>query len=114
MEARAVLRYARISPRKVKIVLDLIRNKPANVAMGILNNTPKAASEYLTKLLASAIANAENNNGMNRENLYVAECYADKGPTMKRIQPRAQGRAYRIEKRQCHICLLYTSPSPRD
>ena len=72
MEARAVLRYARISPRKVKIVLDLIRNKPANVAMGILNNTPKAASEYLTKLLASAIANAENNNGMNRENLYVA------------------------------------------
>ena len=61
MEARAVLRYARISPRKVKIVLDLIRNKPANVAMGILTNTPKAASEYLTKLLASAIANAENN-----------------------------------------------------
>ena len=106
MEARAVLRYARISPRKVKIVLDLIRNKPANVAMGILNNTPKAASEYLTKLLASAIANAENNNGMNRENLYVAECYADKGPTMKRIQPRAQGRAYRIEKRQCHITVV--------
>ena len=106
MEARAVLRYARISPRKVKIVLDLIRNKPANVAMGILNNTPKAASEYLTKLLASAIANAENNNGMNRENLYGAECYADKGPTMKRIQPRAQGRAYRIEKRQCHITVV--------
>ena len=106
MEARAVLRYARISPRKVKIVLDLIRNKPANVAMGILNNTPKATSEYLTKLLASAIANAENNNGMNRENLYVAECYADKGPTMKRIQPRAQGRAYRIEKRQCHITVV--------
>ena len=106
MEARAVLRYARISPRKVKIVLDLIRNKPANVAMGILNNTPKAASEYLTKLLASAIANAENNNGMNRENLYVAECYADKGPTMKRIQPRAQGRAYRIEKRMSHITLV--------
>ena len=106
MEARAYLRNARISPRKVKIVLDLIRNKPANVAMGILNNTPKAASEYLTKLLASAIANAENNNGMNRENLYVAECYADKGPTMKRIQPRAQGRAYRIEKRQCHITVV--------
>ena len=106
MEEGAVLRYARISPRKVKIVLDLIRNKPANVAMGILNNTPKAASEYLTKLLASAIANAENNNGMNRENLYVAECYADKGPTMKRIQPRAQGRAYRIEKRQCHITVV--------
>ena len=111
MEARAVLRYARISPRKVKIVLDLIRNKPANVAMGILNNTPKAASEYLTKLLASAIANAENNNGMNRENLYVAECYADKGPTMKRIrpkriQPHAQGRAFKILKRTSHITLV--------
>ena len=76
MEARAVLRYARISPRKVKIVLDLIRNKPANVAMGILNNTPKAASEYLTKLLASAIANAENNHDMDKNKLYVAECYA--------------------------------------
>ena len=74
MEARAVLRYARISPRKVKIVLDLIRNKPANVAMGILNNTPKAASEYLTKLLASAIANAENNHDMDKNKLYVAEC----------------------------------------
>ena len=72
MEARAVLRYARISPRKVKIVLDLIRNKPANVAMGILNNTPKAASEYLTKLLASAIANAENNHDMDKNKLYVA------------------------------------------
>ena len=102
MEARAVLRYARISPRKVKIVLDLIRNKPANVAMGILNNTPKAASEYLTKLLASAIANAENNNGMNRENLYVAECYADTGP----IHPHAQGRAFKIRKRTSHITLV--------
>lgn len=77
MEARAVLRYARISPRKVKIVLDLIRNKPANVAMGILNNTPKAASEYLTKLLASAIANAENNHDMDKNKLYVAECYSN-------------------------------------
>ena len=84
MEARAVLRYARISPRKVKIVLDLIRNKPANVAMGILNNTPKAASEYLTKLLASAIANAENNHDMDKNKLYVAECYATQGTTLKR------------------------------
>ncbi len=83
MEARAVLRYARISPRKVKIVLDLIRNKPANVAMGILNNTPKAASEYLTKLLASAIANAENNHDMDKNKLYVAECYATQGPHFK-------------------------------
>ena len=106
MEARAVLRYARISPRKVKIVLDLIRNKPANVAMGILNNTPKAASEYLTKLLASAIANAENNNGMKAGNLYVEECYANQAPTMKRIRPRAQGRAYRILKRTSHITVV--------
>ena len=84
MEARAVLRYARISPRKVKIVLDLIRNKPANVAMGILNNTPKAASEYLTKLLASAIANAENNHDMDKNKLYVAECYANTRSYFKR------------------------------
>ena len=76
MEARASLRYARISPRKVKIVLDLIRNKPVGVAMGILKNTPKAASEYLEKLLASAIANAENNHNMDVNNLYVSECFA--------------------------------------
>lgn len=106
MEARAVLRYARISPRKVKIVLDLIRNKPANVAMGILNNTPKAASEYLTKLLASAIANAENNHDMDKNKLYVAECYATLGPTLKRIQPHAQGRAFKILKRTSHITLV--------
>ena len=103
MEARAVLRYARISPRKVKIVLDLIRN---NVAMGILNNTPKAASEYLTKLLASAIANAENNHDMDKNKLYVAECYATQGPTLKRIQPHAQGRAFKILKRTSHITLV--------
>ena len=87
MEARAVLKYARISPRKVKIVLDLIRNKPANVAMGILKNTPKSASELLEKLLASAIANAENNHDMDKKNLYVAECYVCPGPIMKRIMP---------------------------
>ena len=105
MEARAVLRYARISPRKVKIVLDLIRNKPANVAMGILNNTPKAASEYLTKLLASAIANAENNHDMDKNKLYVAECYATQGPTLKRIQPHAQGRAFKILNQPYHFSI---------
>ena len=103
MEARAVLRYARISPRKVKIVLDLIRNKPVNVAKGILANTPKSASEYLQKLLASAVANAENNNGMDKNSLYVAECFATPGPTLKRIQPHAQGRAFKILKRTSHI-----------
>ena len=74
--------------------------------MAILKYTPKAACEVLEKLLKSAIANAENNNGMKAENLYVAECYANKGPTMKRIRPRAQGRAYRIEKRMSHITIV--------
>ena len=106
MEARASLRYARISPRKVKIVLDLIRNKPVGVAMGILKNTPKAASEYLEKLLASAIANAENNHNMDVNNLYVSECFEMQGPTLKRVQPRAQGRAFRILKRTSHITLV--------
>ena len=106
MEARAVLKYARISPRKVKIVLDLIRNKPVGVAMGILKNTPKSASEYLEKLLASAIANAANNHNMDVNKLYVSECYATQGPTLKRVRPRAQGRAFRILKRTSHITLV--------
>ena len=103
MEARAKLSYARISSRKVKIVIDLIRNKPVGAAMGILKNTPKAASEILIKLLESAIANAENNNNMDVNNLYIAEIYANQGPTLKRIRPRAQGRAFRIRKRTSHI-----------
>ena len=103
MEARAKLSYARISSRKVKIVIDMIRNKPVDVAMGILKNTPKAASELLIKLLASAVANAENNHNMNVENLYVSEVFADQGPTLKRVQARAQGRAFRIFKRASHI-----------
>ena len=75
-------------------------------ALGILTYNPRYASSVLKKLLESAIANAENNNGMSAENLYIAECYANKGPTMKRIQPRAQGRAYRIEKRTSHITIV--------
>ena len=106
MEARASVKYARISSRKVKIVLDLIRNKPANVAMGILKNTPKAACEYLETLLASAIANAENNHNMDKNKLYVAECYATQGPTLKRIRPRAQGRAFKILKKTSHVTLV--------
>ena len=106
MEARATLSYARISPRKVRIVLDLIRNKPAGVAMGIIKNTPKAASEYLEKLLASAIANAQNNHNMDINKLYVAECYANQGTTLKRIRPVSKGRAYRILKRTSHITLV--------
>ena len=106
MEARAYLRHARIAPRKVQIVLDLIRNKPVDLAMAILKNTPKAACEPLVKLLASAIANAENNHGMNRDDLYVAECFVTPGPTLKRIRPRANGRAFKVLKRTSHITLV--------
>ena len=106
MEARAHLKYARISPRKVKIVLDLIRGKNADMAMAILKNKPRAASELLIKLLASAIANAENNNHMDPSKLYVAECFANEGPTLKRIMPRAKGSADRIFKRTSHITIV--------
>ena len=106
MEARAHLKYARISPRKVKIVLDLIRGKNADMAMAILKNKPRAASELLIKLLASAIANAENNHHMDPSKLYVAECFANEGPTLKRIMPRAKGSADRIFKRTSHITIV--------
>ena len=96
MEARAILKYARISPRKVKIVMDLIRNQDADKAMAILKFTPKSACEYLEKLLASAIANAENNHHMDVSKLYVAECFVCPGPTLKRIRPKDHGRAHRI------------------
>ncbi len=106
MEAKAILRNARIAPRKVQIVLDLIRDKDLDVAMAIVRNTPKAASEYLEKLLKSAAANAENNHNMDKNRLYVAECYVCPGPIMKRIRPRAQGRAYRILKRTSHVTVV--------
>lgn len=104
MEATAKATYVRIAPRKVKIVLDLIRNKPCDEAMAILKYTPKAACEPLEKLLKSAMANAENKN-MDVTRLYVAACSVDQGPTLKRIRPRAQGRAYRINKKTSHITL---------
>lgn len=105
-QGRAELKYARISSRKVKIVLDLIKNKGIDEAYGIIKFTPKAASEILIKLLKSAESNASNNNGLNRDELFVAEAYADQGPTMKRLMPRAQGRANRIRKRTSHITLV--------
>ena len=105
MEARAYLKYARIAPRKVQIVLDLIRGKDAQMARAILKHTPKAACEPLEKLLNSAVANAENNFGMDASKLYVSECFVCPGPTLKRIMPRAQGRAFRILKRTSHITL---------
>ena len=105
MEAIAKLRHARISPRKVKIVLDLIRGKDAGVAMAILKNTNKSASEYLVKLLGSAIANAVNNFEMDDSKLYVSECFVCPGPTLKRIMPRAKGSADRILKRTSHVTI---------
>ena len=105
MEARAYLKNARIAPRKVQIVLDLIRGKDTETAMAILQHTPKSACEYLEKLLKSAIANAENNFGMDRDNLYISECFVCPGPIIKRIMPRAQGRAFRILKRTSHVTL---------
>ncbi|MBE5894252.1 MAG: 50S ribosomal protein L22 [Lachnospiraceae bacterium] len=102
----AKLSYARVSVQKACFVLDAIRGKDVTTAKAILEYNPRYASSIIKKLLDSAIANAENNNGMNPENLYIAECYANKGPTMKRVQPRAQGRAYRIEKRVSHITIV--------
>ena len=104
--ATAKATYIRIAPRKVQIVLDLIRNQPVEKAMAILKYTPKAACEPLMKLLKSAIANAENNNNMDVSRLYVAECSVSQGPTLKRIRPRAQGRAFRIDKKTSHITLV--------
>ena len=106
MEARAYIKHARISPRKVKIVCDLIRGKDTKTAKAILMQTPKAASELMLKLLNSAVANAENNFSMDPDSLYVSETYADPGPILKRIRPQARGRAYRINKRTSHITIV--------
>lgn len=105
MQATAKATYIRIAPRKVKIVLDLIRGKDTEKALAILKYTPKAACEVVLKLLNSAIANAENKD-MDTSRLYIAECYVGQAPTLKRIRPRAQGRAYRINKRSSHITLV--------
>ena len=105
MEAKAYLRYIRIAPRKVQIVCDLIRGKDTKTAMAILMNTPKAASEPLVKLLKSACANAENNFNMDADKLYVSVAFATPGPILKRMRPRAQGRAYRINKRTSHVTI---------
>ena len=106
MEAKAHLKYIRISPRKVSIVLDLIRGKDTETAMAILKNTNKIAAEHLVKLLKSAIANAEHNNNLSRDDLYVAEIFADGGPILKRVNPVSKGRAYRINKRTSHITVI--------
>ena len=102
----AIARYVRISPRKVKIVLDLIRGKSVAQAQAILKFTPKAACPVVEKLLNSAVANAENNQDLSRDTLFVAECFVGQGPTLKRFRPRAHGRANRILKRTSHITVV--------
>jgi large subunit ribosomal protein L22 len=106
MEAKAIVRNVRMTPRKMKLICDLIRGKDAATAMAIIKNTPKAASEVMEKLLGSAMANAENNFNLDVSNLFVKEVHVAPGPIMKRIMPRAQGRAFRILKRTCHVTLV--------
>ena len=109
MEARAQARYVRVTPMKARRVVDLIRGLPAADAAAILRFAPQAASEPVGKVLASAVANAENNLRINPATLIVSEAYVDEGPTMKRFRPRAQGRAYRIRKRTSHITVVVAS-----
>ncbi|WP_019123534.1 50S ribosomal protein L22 [Brevibacillus massiliensis] len=106
MEAKAVARYIRVAPRKVRLVVDLIRGKQVGEALAILKHTPKAASPIVEKLIKSAIANAEHNNEMDPNNLVVGKIFVDQGPTLKRFRPRAMGRASRINKRTSHITVV--------
>jgi len=103
VEARAIVRFVRIAPRKAGQVVDIVRGKRVDEALAILKLTPKAAAPIVYKLIQSAAANAENNHNMDRESLYVSEIYANEGPTMKRFMPRAMGRATTIRKRTSHI-----------
>jgi large subunit ribosomal protein L22 len=106
MDAKAHLKYARISPRKVQIVCDLIRGKNTKTAQAILMQTPKAASELMLKLLKSAVSNAENNHNLDPDNLFVSETFANPGPILKRMMPRAKGSGNRINKRTSHITIV--------
>jgi large subunit ribosomal protein L22 len=106
MEAKAIAKYVRMSQMKVGIVLDLIRGKNVNEAFAILKYTPKDAAEVVDKVLKSAVANAENNFNLDKNNLFVAEAHTGQGPTLKRFRPHAQGRAFRIKKRTSHITLV--------
>ncbi|SFQ18247.1 50S ribosomal protein L22 [Salibacterium halotolerans] len=106
MQAKAVAKQIRIAPRKARLVVDLVRGKDIGEAVGILKNTPKAASPIVEKVLNSAVANAEHNYEMEPEDLYVSEIFVDEGVTMKRFRPRAMGRATRINKRTSHITVV--------
>jgi large subunit ribosomal protein L22 len=109
MEARAVARFQRVSPRKARLVVDLIRGKSVGEARTILKFSPRAAAEIVEKTLNSAVANAERNLHVNADDLIVGTTYVDEGPTLKRIQPRAMGRAFRINKRTSHITVIVKS-----
>ena len=109
MEARAQARFIRVTPRKARRVVDLIRGLPAAEAQAVLRFTPQRASEPVGKVLASAIANAEHNNQLDPATLFVSRAYVDEGPTLKRFRPRAQGRAYRVNKRTSHITVIVQS-----
>ncbi len=109
MEARAQARYVRVTPRKARRVVDLIRGLPAAQAESVLRFAPQAASEPVYKVLASAMANAEHNFKLDRETLFVSRAWVDEGPTLKRFRPRAQGRAFRINKRTSHITVIVES-----
>ncbi len=115
--ARAIARYVRVSPTKARRMVNLVRGLPAQEALTVLQFAPQAASEQVYKVLASAIANAENNERLDPDALLVSEAYVDEGPTLKRFRPRAQGRAYRINKRTCHITVaveaVQVSPQAR-
>jgi large subunit ribosomal protein L22 len=107
--ARAIARYVRVSPMKARRVVNLVRGLPAKEALTVLQFAPQSASEPVYKVLASAIANAENNERLDPDSLLVSEAYVDEGPTLKRFRPRAQGRAFRIRKRTCHITIAVES-----
>lgn len=106
MEARAYARNVRMTPRKIKILCDLIRGHGVQNAQAIILNTPKASAEVMIKLLRSCMANAENNHSMDVDSLYISQVFVTPGPTMKRMRPRAQGRAFRILKRTSHITMV--------
>jgi large subunit ribosomal protein L22 len=106
MEAKAIARHIRIAPRKIRVVIDIIRGKNIGEAYAILKYTPKVGAEVLLKVLQSAIANAENNFDMNSDKLYVAAAYVDQGPTLKRIHPRSRGQAFKILKRSSHVTVV--------
>jgi len=106
MEAKAQARYVRLAPRKARDVTNLIRSKDIDEALSILRYTPRRAAGVITKVLNSAIANAENNMEMNRGTLYIDQAYVDEGPTLKRVQPRARGRRFLIMKRTSHITVV--------